>query len=174
MEIVTKIPVAYLANPYGFNQHGREALKKIIPILENVGLKVLEPFEESSTSPLLEKVICLENDISSLQSDLDVARCQFYTEVGKRNIELMDKADCMIALLDGADVDSGTASEVGYFYGKNINGPFKPIFGLRTDMRQCEPGAPANIQVVQFITEVEYMVIAEVCKESVWLKGLFV
>ena len=38
----------------------------------------------------------------------------------------------MVALLDGPQVDDGTAWEIGYAYAKGI-----PVIGLRTDFRLC-------------------------------------
>jgi nucleoside 2-deoxyribosyltransferase len=49
----------------------------------------------------------------------------FATDVGA-----IDWADCLIAIMDGADPDSGTCWEVGYAYGK------KPIVLVRTDIRR--------------------------------------
>jgi len=42
----------------------------------------------------------------------------------------LDEAGAVVAVLDGSDVDSGTAWECGYAYARA-----KPIFGLRTDSR---------------------------------------
>jgi nucleoside 2-deoxyribosyltransferase len=41
----------------------------------------------------------------------------------------IDWADCLVAIMDGADPDSGTSWEVGYAFGK------KPIVLVRTDLR---------------------------------------
>ena len=49
----------------------------------------------------------------------------FATDVGG-----IDWAEALIAIMDGADPDSGTCWEVGYAYGK------KPIVLVRTDMRR--------------------------------------
>ena len=51
----------------------------------------------------------------------------FATDVGG-----IDWADALVAIMDGADPDSGTCWEVGYAYGK------KPIVLVRTDMRRNE------------------------------------
>jgi nucleoside 2-deoxyribosyltransferase len=51
----------------------------------------------------------------------------FATDVGG-----IDWANCLVAIMDGADPDSGTCWEVGYAYGK------KPIILVRTDMRRNE------------------------------------
>lgn len=51
----------------------------------------------------------------------------FATDVGG-----IDWAECLVAIMDGADPDSGTCWEVGYAYGK------KPIVLVRTDLRRNE------------------------------------
>ena len=47
-------------------------------------------------------------------------------------LEGVGSADVVIAVFDGADVDSGTAFECGYAYSRNI-----PIIGVRTDLRSA-------------------------------------
>jgi nucleoside 2-deoxyribosyltransferase len=51
----------------------------------------------------------------------------FATDVGG-----IDWANCLVAIMDGADPDSGTCWEVGYAYRK------KPIVLVRTDIRRAE------------------------------------
>ena len=51
----------------------------------------------------------------------------FATDVGG-----IDWADALVAIMDGADPDSGTCWEVGYAYRK------KPVVLVRTDMRKNE------------------------------------
>lgn len=51
-------------------------------------------------------------------------------EIFDRNLENLLKSKMMIAICDGSDMDSGTAWEVGHFFGKGR------IFGLRTDIRK--------------------------------------
>ena len=48
----------------------------------------------------------------------------------------LDAASLVLAVLDGADGDSGTAWEMGYACARGI-----PIVGLRTDWRPAEDGA---------------------------------
>ncbi len=48
----------------------------------------------------------------------------------RSDIEAIDAASIVVAWLDGSDVDSGTATEVGYAYAKGI-----PVVGLVTDFR---------------------------------------
>lgn len=47
------------------------------------------------------------------------------------DIKGLNSCNNVIAILDGSDVDSGTAVELGYAYAKG-----KKIFGLRTDKRK--------------------------------------
>lgn len=50
-------------------------------------------------------------------------------------VEGVDDSDLVVAILDGVDVDSGTAWEIGYAYAKG-----KPVIGLRTDFRELSDG----------------------------------
>lgn len=50
-------------------------------------------------------------------------------------ISAIDSADALVAILDGADSDSGTSWECGYAYACR-----KPIVGVRTDLRSSEDG----------------------------------
>ena len=54
----------------------------------------------------------------------------------------------IFAVLDGADVDSGTAAEIGYGFAKH-----KPVLGYRGDFRLSadNEGGIVNLQVEYFI-----------------------
>ena len=60
----------------------------------------------------------------------------------------IDWADCLVAIMDGADPDSGTCWEVGYAYRK------KPIVLVRTDMRRRagSGGSAYNAMLMQSAT----------------------
>jgi nucleoside 2-deoxyribosyltransferase len=63
-------------------------------------------------------------------------------------ISNLESADMVIALLDGTQVDDGTAWEIGYFYSMHRTDP-RPIVGIRTDLRnagEC-PGARVNAMI---------------------------
>ena len=63
------------------------------------------------------------------------------------DVDGIDWADGLVAIMDGLDPDSGTAWEVGYAYGK------KPIVLVRTDFRsQTGSGAPYNPMLTQAAT----------------------
>lgn len=57
-------------------------------------------------------------------------------EIFQGDIQALDAATIVVAWLDGSDVDSGTATEVGYAYAKGT-----PIVGLVTDFRTSESNA---------------------------------
>lgn len=51
-------------------------------------------------------------------------------EIFSSDLEFLEDASVIVALLDGPDVDSGTAVELGYAFARN-----KDIFGILTDWR---------------------------------------
>ena len=59
----------------------------------------------------------------------------------------LDDADAVVALLDGAQVDDGTAWEIGYFHARRH--PHQRILGIRTDFRNAGdvPGAKVNLMI---------------------------
>ena len=55
-------------------------------------------------------------------------------QIGKRNDELINESDLILAILDGNDLDSGTCAEIGYAYGigkKIIGEPSNQLIVLR-------------------------------------------
>lgn len=69
-------------------------------------------------------------------------------ELGRTNAASIDAAHGLFAVLDGVDVDSGTASEIGYAAARG-----KFVCGLRTDFRLAgdNEGSIVNLQVQYFI-----------------------
>jgi nucleoside 2-deoxyribosyltransferase len=64
--------------------------------------------------------------------------------VAEANFAAIRDADAVLALLDGPDVDSGVAAEIGYAYALG-----KRVIGLRLDFRRSgdNDAAPVNLQV---------------------------
>ena len=58
---------------------------------------------------------------------------RYLKSLHRRCVEELSQADAVLALLDGADADSGVAFEVGYARGLG-----KPVLGVRTDYRQLQ------------------------------------
>jgi nucleoside 2-deoxyribosyltransferase len=59
--------------------------------------------------------------------------------------------DWVVAVLDGSDVDSGTAWECGYAYGRG-----KPVFGLRIDFRKYSEHEDVNLMISECLTQPMY------------------
>ena len=53
-----------------------------------------------------------------------------YRLLFRRCLEAIDTADAVIAILDGADADSGVGFETGYAFARRV-----PVIGVRTDYR---------------------------------------
>jgi nucleoside 2-deoxyribosyltransferase len=71
-------------------------------------------------------------------------------EIGGNNRAAIDRCDAVFVVLDGVDVDSGSAAEVGYAFAKG-----KPILGYRGDFRLSadNEGSIVNLQVEYFIRQ---------------------
>ena len=53
-------------------------------------------------------------------------------QIFQANLQALKEADIMVAMLDGPQVDDGTAWEIGYFFMQG-----KKILGIRTDFRRA-------------------------------------
>ena len=133
----------YLASPLGFSESGRVALKGIVQRIEASGWKVLDPWDLNRDFPKrVEEGSSLDG--SKAESFFrDLVRL-----VGQRNEEAILAADLVVSVLDGADVDSGVASEIGFARARG-----KTVIGYRGDFRlagDC-PMRNVNLQIEHFI-----------------------
>lgn len=69
------------------------------------------------------------------QSEIDALGPQAKGEIFRRCRESLDEADLVLALLDGPQVDDGTAWEIGYFFARQSSAAH--IIGVRTDFRRA-------------------------------------
>jgi len=136
-------PVVYLAGPLGFAESGRVFQDaQLIPLIKAAGFDVLNPWE--LTEPKLIR--------SAADLEYGVERQKKWQEVnliiGHNNAQAIGRSDLLVAVLDGPDVDSGTAAEIGFAAALG-----KPIVGYRNDLRlSCDnEGAVVNLQVEYFI-----------------------
>lgn len=145
-------PFAYLAGPQVFTTYGREFIwEDMIPAVEEVGYKYIFPLELGD-----------EEELQRISSkEISPERAEEYLEwnndIGKSNQEAIDESDVVLANLDGSDVDSGTAAEIGYAANAG-----KIIIGYRTDIRRSgeNEGGIINLQVEHFIRESGGSIIA--------------
>jgi nucleoside 2-deoxyribosyltransferase len=134
---------AYCASPLGFSEAGRVFLyEKLIPAIERSGITVIDPWKLTDESDMLAA--------SSIQNRDERAAAwrRLNMIIGENNAKGIDEADLVIAVLDGSDVDSGTAAEIGYAYAKG-----KHVCGYRSDFRLSadNEGSTVNLQVEYFI-----------------------
>jgi nucleoside 2-deoxyribosyltransferase len=128
------LPRCYIASPLGFSEAGRHYHREVyLPALRTVVTPV-DPWGLSA------------------QAEIEAAATQgrqreMALEIGRRNAEAIDGCELLAAYLDGQEVDSGTAAEVGYAAARGLR-----CFGLRTDFREAgENGAVVNLQVEYFV-----------------------
>jgi nucleoside 2-deoxyribosyltransferase len=73
------------------------------------------------------------------------------------NLDAMNDSDLMVAILDGTQVDDGTAWEIGYFFSQG-----KRIIGIRTDFRHA---GEFQASIVNLMVECSCFAIATSCEE---------
>jgi len=64
-------------------------------------------------------------------------------QVFRANLQAMNECDLMVAILDGPQVDDGTAWEVGYFFSQG-----KRIIGIRTDFRRAGEAEKSRVNLM--------------------------
>jgi nucleoside 2-deoxyribosyltransferase len=135
----------YVAGPLGFTAGGRHYLESVVlPALSARGFTALNPWadKDGSTARALDEAVRLDGD-SRLRALAEVNRA-----LGRRNAELIERADGVLAHLDGTDVDSGTAAEIGFAAALG-----RPVVGWRDDLRSSgeNEATPVNLQVAYFV-----------------------
>jgi len=134
----------YVASPLGFTDAGRMYSDTVLlPAVRAAGFEPVDPWEVDAD---VGHVFGLARDDPERRTRLaEVNRL-----VGKRNAELIRSAAGVLAILDGDDVDSGTAAEIGYAAALS-----RPVVGLRSDLRISgdNEATLVNLQVEWFLVE---------------------
>ena len=112
--------LVYIAGPL-FNEKEREFLEEINSVCRAIGISTYLPSQDGG-------LLNQDNDDEVFQTD----------------IEALNKADIVVASLNGVDVDSGTAFELGYAFAKG-----KKLFGLHTDFRTFSPTSEVNLMLLK-------------------------
>lgn len=148
----------YLAGPLGFSEVGRAFHDgTVVPEVKRLGHVPLDPWSDEPPPGIDPR---LAADIKDLARDIKAVMAMGYGparrdawrklnhRIGDKNRRLIDEAEMVMAVLDGADVDSGTAAEIGYAFAKG-----KPILGYRGDFRLSadNDGSIVNLQVEYFV-----------------------
>ncbi len=128
----------YTAGPLGFFEAGRTWHDGVLlPALRSQGWVPLDPWAAAALTYA---------SISETPSLDELAAAN--VEVGRTNEDMIRSCQAVLAVLDGSDVESGTAAAIGFAAALG-----KPIIGLRTDIRVSGDNAAAavNLQVMSFI-----------------------
>jgi nucleoside 2-deoxyribosyltransferase len=129
-------PRCYIASPLGFSEATRGY------------------YEREYLPALARRVVIVDPWALTSKAEVDQAEEEgrlraFFLELAERNARAIAGSDLLIAHLDGQEVDSGTAAEVGYAVGLG-----KPVLGVRSDLRRAgEPEMAVNLQVEGLIVQ---------------------
>ena len=133
----------YLAGPLGFSEAGRHFYTSVlVPHVRRLGCEVLDPWTLTDA-----RTIRRVQGMPYGRAKREAWR-RLNLEMGATNRAAIDAAQGVVAVLDGADVDSGTAAEIGYAFARG-----KRIVGYRGDFRLSadNEGSTVNLQVEYFI-----------------------
>jgi nucleoside 2-deoxyribosyltransferase len=135
---------AYLASPLGFAASTQAFMAELVQALGEV-VDVENPWDLGG--PELGAAFDRANALSGYAERV-AALHAIDMGIGAHNEAAIRRSDIVVAVLDGVDVDSGTASEIGFAYGLGMRS-----YGLRTDTRLAGDnlGAIVNLQVQYWI-----------------------
>lgn len=131
----------YVASPLGFTVPTRAFYAEVLlPRIADTGFEVLDPWSASAVA--FEHAFVLQGD------EHDTALAQANRLAGATNERLIRQCSAVFAVLDGEDVDSGTASEVGFAAALG-----RPVVGWRSDLRQAGDNKQSlvKLQVEHFV-----------------------
>jgi nucleoside 2-deoxyribosyltransferase len=101
--------IVYVAGPL-FNSHERAYLEQIAAVLESAGYQTYLPHRDAGV--------------------LDKSKAEERQRVFQADVDALNACAFCVALLTGADHDSGTSLELGYLFAQG-----KPCFGITDDVR---------------------------------------
>ena len=133
----------YVAGPDGFSEATRDFMDlRLLPWLRGLGVRVINPWEMTTTDEVMAAYGLPHGDERARQID------DLNLRIGRRNHEDgIIPCTFVVANLDGQEVDSGTASEIGAAAALG-----KRIYARRSDFRLTgEVGAIVNVQVAYFV-----------------------
>lgn len=132
----------YVASPLGFSEPTRSWYAAVLlPAVRHAGLSPLDPW----TGTEIVDALALPPG-----PDRQVALAAANRATAARNAQMLDACAGVLAVLDGVDVDSGTAAEIGYAAALG-----KPVVGWRSDVRLTGDNEETvvNLQVEHFLAE---------------------
>jgi len=133
----------YLASPLGFSEASSGCYREVLcPSVRAAGWAALDLWNISVADRQRIEISRGSNPNRAGLRELD-------RKFGQLNVDMIDRSFAVLAVLDGGDVDSGTAAEVGYASAKG-----KRVIGLRLDTRVTgdNEGVTVNLQVEHFLS----------------------
>ena len=130
----------YLASPLGFAESTRGFMEAIESLMSTCGYIVINPWRMADPQQF--------NITTQNIQERRQALHKVNMEIAAQNAKAIHECQIMMAVLDGTDVDSGTASEIGFAYALG-----KRIYGYRGDIRRSgdNDGSIVNLQVQYWI-----------------------
>lgn len=135
-------PVVYIASPLGFSEAGGLFHDTVLmPLIAEIGFEIRNPWTLTSRE-LIDSVQALPYGQEKREKWREINPV-----IGDNNRKAIEESNIIVAVLDGPDVDSGTAAEIGY-----ASAFKKPVFGYRGDFRPGgdNDGSIVNLQVEYF------------------------
>lgn len=134
----------FISSPLGFAESTSPFRETLIHTLQAKQLDIIDPWSTASDLEAeLQKTKKIDNTEIRTKTLHSIS-----TKIAERNASNIRECEMMLAVLDGVDVDSGTASEIGYAFALG-----KRIYGIRTDFRRAgeNDGVCVNLQVQYWI-----------------------
>lgn len=145
-DTVGRMPTVYVASPYGFSPATRHFYDGILlPAVREAGWHPHDPWADADGA-----VGARFAEAEALSGQARIAALREINRfLGAANEQMIRGADALLAILDGTDVDSGTAAEIGFAAAIGT-----PTVGLRLDVRSTgdNAGATVNLQVEHWLT----------------------
>tara|TARA_Y100000389_G_scaffold84646_1_gene81347 strand:- start:3280 stop:3705 length:426 start_codon:yes stop_codon:yes gene_type:complete len=107
----------YIAGPL-FNVHEKKYLEEIAEALEGSGYDCFLPHRDQTG---IDPEELKDNDMSQSTKDI----------IFQTDVNALTDSDLIVALVTGQDIDSGTASEIGFMYANN-----KPVIAITAEERR--------------------------------------
>ncbi len=152
----------YLAGPSGFHEAGRTWHQTVVvPAVSRAGLVPKDPW--AGPSAIADVMASMEfgPERREVLQGANLAQ-------GREDLRLIDESEAVLASLDGPDVDSGTAVEIGYAFARGLL-----VVGLRTDIRWSSDneGSRVNLMVETCIVDSGGILTASLNEAVEFLSG---
>lgn len=157
---------AYLAHQFGFSElASKYIIQPVVKKIEDIGIKVLEPFTECAKLLNLEYYEKLDS-----YREKEAYMLNFSRIVGFTNEALIRKSNMMLAILDGGhSIDDGVAGELGSYHAYKQG----PIIAIRSDFRLGENlGSLINPMLLYYIEDSNGFLATLPNAEDKWMAAI--